>query len=405
MNAFSMHKHLNIFMEGCMNTHLKFIIDGQITFLPHLFQISTESHVVQLSQKETALLELLCSTPTAPIERSTIIKEIWNDQAASDIGLNKAILGLRRKFESLGAHDVIRTIPRVGYVLNVVATKAPFHTASLPLETKLKHKRHITAAFVLIVAILISITSITIFLNKQNDISFDEIDKGKNGIVYFTKKLNHSTIINIKDTVNQSADKLRDYKIFVSDKAISLLDIGRYKSSKIFIVDKSSSIDKQLSCVLKHMKTNDFASKNPSNWEAIDIHIYGSCINEPVYAGNLKIDGLVYDGDADTILQKYKFISSDGFPLFYFDRLSSVRITPSTDEKSKLHTILYTKSLLIKSLDDSRMADCQSCLMILNEFSRKKTNAINIDSKNQVIVSDAFGGILLFDKKPRAYTP
>ncbi|WP_181364314.1 winged helix-turn-helix domain-containing protein, partial [Aeromonas sp. HMWF016] len=164
-----------------MNTHLKFIIDSQITFLPHLFQISTESHVVQLSQKETALLELLCATPTAPVERSTIIKEIWNDQAASDIGLNKAILGLRRKFESLGARDAIRTIPRVGYVLNVVATKAPFHTASLPLEKKLKNKKHTTAAFVLIVAILISITSITIFLNKQNDISFDEIDKGKNG--------------------------------------------------------------------------------------------------------------------------------------------------------------------------------------------------------------------------------
>ena len=389
-----------------MSQHLKFIIDNKVTFSPNLFQISTDGHVAQLSQKETSLLELLCATPTIPVERNIIIQTIWNDQAASDTGLNKAILGLRRKFESLGAHDVIRTIPRVGYVLNVVATKAPSHEASPPLENTLKNRKKTVPIFALIATTLTSlIIFLGISLNTQNDTSFTYFDKDKNGIVYFTKKLNHSTTTNIKKVVNQNNGKIRDYKIFVSDKAISLLNIGKNKSSEIYLVDNASSIAKQFSCIFERIKTDDFTSKNPSNREAIDIHIYSSCVNAPVYIGNLKIDSLVYNDDLDVILHKYEFISNDGIPLFSFDRLSSVKIIPDSEEKSKLHTILYTKSLLMRSLNEPRMTGCQLCIMILKEFSREKINAINIDPKNQIIVSDAFGGILLFDKKPNTYTP
>ncbi|MBX9565152.1 helix-turn-helix domain-containing protein [Aeromonas hydrophila] len=99
----------------------------QITFIPSRYSLvkqrTESSREVHLSQKECQLLEFLCEHPQQVISREEFTSALWNNSESSDIGLNKNILMIRRKLESLGVMDSIRTVPRVGYMMDLTILK------------------------------------------------------------------------------------------------------------------------------------------------------------------------------------------------------------------------------------------------------------------------------------------
>lgn len=72
---------------------------------------------VQLSHKEAEVLKILCTNSLSVVERGEFLESVWGGSESGDIGLNKSILMLRRKFESLGITKSIQTVPRIGYML------------------------------------------------------------------------------------------------------------------------------------------------------------------------------------------------------------------------------------------------------------------------------------------------
>ncbi|HFG1639978.1 TPA: transcriptional regulator, partial [Vibrio cholerae] len=102
----------------------KYKYSDVFTFDPETFRIIIDSKEIKckeikLSQNECAVLELLCSNAMRVVERNLMLSEIWRGSESSDISLNKSILLLRRKFESIGIKNSIDTVPRVGYILKL----------------------------------------------------------------------------------------------------------------------------------------------------------------------------------------------------------------------------------------------------------------------------------------------
>lgn len=88
-------------------------------FEPETFRLVLETKEIKLSHKESAVLQQLCENAMRVVDRRTMLTDIWGDSESSDISLNKTILQLRRKFESIGIRSAIDTIPRVGYMLKL----------------------------------------------------------------------------------------------------------------------------------------------------------------------------------------------------------------------------------------------------------------------------------------------
>jgi two-component system response regulator MprA len=72
-----------------------------------------DSRPVALTERETALLELLLRNPRAVVSRQHAVEEVW-DGAAVDNVVDRCVMSLRRK---LGDPQLIRTVRGVGFVL------------------------------------------------------------------------------------------------------------------------------------------------------------------------------------------------------------------------------------------------------------------------------------------------
>lgn len=88
-------------------------------FCPNTFRIFFGKKEIRISHKEAAILTILCENHMRVVERKTLLSIVWKDSEGADSNLNKNILLLRRKFESIGLNQAIETIPRVGYVLKL----------------------------------------------------------------------------------------------------------------------------------------------------------------------------------------------------------------------------------------------------------------------------------------------
>ncbi|WP_265462690.1 winged helix-turn-helix domain-containing protein [Aeromonas salmonicida] len=96
----------------------KYVILDTFIFDPDLSTVSTMDGVkrnVRLSRMEVKVLEMLCDKSGKTVTRGYLFDNGWPNGTGNDGHLNRIILLLRRKFESLGAHDVINTLPKVGY--------------------------------------------------------------------------------------------------------------------------------------------------------------------------------------------------------------------------------------------------------------------------------------------------
>ncbi|MGY3953369.1 winged helix-turn-helix domain-containing protein [Aeromonas salmonicida] len=91
-------------------------IAEDIIFSAAIFKLSKGERDIKLSNKEAELLEMLCDEAGSVIARGKLQETLWPNQDNTDTNLNRQILSLRRKLESIGLLDAIDTIPRVGYI-------------------------------------------------------------------------------------------------------------------------------------------------------------------------------------------------------------------------------------------------------------------------------------------------
>ncbi|WP_193354308.1 winged helix-turn-helix domain-containing protein, partial [Aeromonas finlandensis] len=92
-------------------------INDALIFTPSLFKLHVPGREIKLSNKETDLLARLCKDAGNVVQRNELLDFLWPRQDSANTNLNRVVLSLRRKFDTLGYNNVIETIPRVGYMV------------------------------------------------------------------------------------------------------------------------------------------------------------------------------------------------------------------------------------------------------------------------------------------------
>ena len=101
-----------------MDNHVKTI--GNVTFDYQKHHFMKDGHILELTQKEYQLLELLFLN--AVVSRGLIIEKVWYlDQIVTDNNIDALVRQLRKKLTQLHTSLQIKSIRGVGYKLEVIA--------------------------------------------------------------------------------------------------------------------------------------------------------------------------------------------------------------------------------------------------------------------------------------------
>lgn len=94
------------------------IIFGDIKLNPFDYTLSCNNQSIQISKKETSLLEYLIINQTQTLTREQIILRVWGEEADVDEGsLDTYICFLRRHLNSLQSRVLVKTVHGLGYHL------------------------------------------------------------------------------------------------------------------------------------------------------------------------------------------------------------------------------------------------------------------------------------------------
>lgn len=95
-----------------------YMINGKVRFDTSLYSIIRDDGVeIRLSKMEVEVFSILCEHTKQTVTRQFLFEHAWPNDTGSDGHLNRVVLLLRRKFDSLGLFDVIKTVPKVGYIV------------------------------------------------------------------------------------------------------------------------------------------------------------------------------------------------------------------------------------------------------------------------------------------------
>ena len=93
---------------------------GNLSLNPSSFQVSYNSHLLTMTPKEYAILELLLRNSQKVFSAQAILEHVWQSvEAPGEEAVRVHIKEVRKKMGAVGApKDLIKTVYRVGYRLN-----------------------------------------------------------------------------------------------------------------------------------------------------------------------------------------------------------------------------------------------------------------------------------------------
>ncbi|MBT2282812.1 response regulator transcription factor [Paenibacillus polymyxa] len=92
-------------------------LDGLVVYLERL-EIQLGDRKVQLTKKETILLETLLRRSPKLVSRETILEKLWDDSFVDDNTLSVNVTRVRKRLTELGISDALETVRGSGYRLN-----------------------------------------------------------------------------------------------------------------------------------------------------------------------------------------------------------------------------------------------------------------------------------------------
>lgn len=96
------------------------IIQYGLKLYPERLELRFEDKVVQLTKKETDIIEILLERYPRIAGREDLLEKLWDEHAYVDENtLNVNITRVRKKFQELGLEDVIETVRGAGYRLRI----------------------------------------------------------------------------------------------------------------------------------------------------------------------------------------------------------------------------------------------------------------------------------------------
>ena len=392
---------------------VEYKIGGALLFQPSNFRFFYEDKEISLNQKETEVLQLLCKHQQQVVERARFMQEVWGDKEGADISLNKSILSLRRKFESLGYLDAIKTVPRVGYMLRldtlsieVVATEPQMvnelleTTQNMRAEEKALSSRfnHRLPYLLLIGAVLLLVLLYALYMKKETSpLSYK--------MAYKSPSLTVLEMADVTQYINYPSFTSRlpsDYRMLVSISNSAVSFIGKRNDhqnwSKVFILDGNTNINTQLTCIASYidktstLTNSDVLPTSINSEQGLVFHkkrFYSPCLNiQPDYIGEIAINSTHYPTDdpkyrePSSLIQNVFFYDNDKKPVFHFTSVS--RVIHLYEGKSELDFFVHfqIKSLKIDTIDQQKIDNNKYINMVFNEYESDNIFLKSITSSN-----------------------
>ncbi|WP_421311297.1 winged helix-turn-helix domain-containing protein [Aeromonas sp. 603757] len=396
-------------------------------FEPETYRIILDEKEIKLSQKETVLLEVLCDNSLRVVERKKILDDIWGETESRDISLNKTILLLRRKFESIGIFNSIETIPRVGYIFKLEVELG--HGDELSHRTEVITKteesddvdaneeqrlfdrgrldKYILMFFVFIVTVISTITSYY-FLTEKDEVSleFRKLEKIKelatpsvNRIVMYTEDIRSPDEYKY---IEKLIKKDRNFYALASKDAFSYLDFNIKDNivwQKTFLMDERLDIKKQLECIAQNINLEAVSPINVHDIPGmgfVRLRFYRPCQIKADYIGYMLIKTTGIDNDnveQAAWAQDLMFNDAKQNMVFEIKKISRVHFY----ENGLRH--LENKSLKVKSIQQDILQADPQIYTIFDQFTQDDAYLRTIKIKNEIVhVTSLFGGVLFYTK-------
>lgn len=378
-------------------------------FEPETFRLILEKKEIKLSHKESAVLVQLCINATRVVDRRTMLTEIWGDRESSDISLNKNILLLRRKFESIGIKNAIDTVPRVGYILKLdIETMQgdslahreeiiddSINTEKLDANNSSKKAINKLIPVILILSIII-VTSIVINLTEKEKITEISLirpdNKDNQRTIIYTNDIpenDYKKYITLSDLVNKSIH----YYALISNEAISFINLDKKQNmtwQKTFLIDKNKDLSSQIKCMANYINSYEAKPLNVKNIPGmtfVRLNFYRSCSESDAFIGTMLIKSTTTDDGTSTWTQDFSFTGKNDEVLFHLKRFSR-----AYNSKKSMH--LDIKSFTIDYVKQEALQLDFDLNRIFNQFTQDDIYLKTVDKQRKIYLSSVFGGIL-----------
>ncbi|EGS7958714.1 winged helix-turn-helix transcriptional regulator [Vibrio cholerae] len=391
-------------------------------FEPETFRLVLETKEIKLSHKESAVLQQLCENAMRVVDRRTMLTDIWGDSESSDISLNKTILQLRRKFESIGISSAIDTIPRVGYMLKLpieilqgdsLAHREEIleeHTEDLREESTeitacttknhgLKRGKLVIATAVTLLTFLFAFITVKLGLlasdsqQAKPDILIDKPNNQEQGrtLLYAenVSESDHDKYMALSKYVNENLS----YYAIASKSALSFINLDDKRNKiwqKTFLMDPKREISTQIKCIANYIndyKAQPIEVKKIPGMSFVRLNFYSPCGADDSFLGYLIIKSTVKEQEVSTWTQDLSFIDKNGEHLFHLKRISRAR------QHSKSMS-LNIKSFQVDYVNQEALQINSNINDIFNQFTQDEISLKTIDKGYEIYASSVFGGIL-----------
>ncbi|QSR45186.1 winged helix-turn-helix domain-containing protein [Aeromonas dhakensis] len=411
-----------------MNQH--YIINNNITFELKRYRLVINNKEITLSQKETELLEILCISSLTVVERNYLLQSIWNSSESSDIGLNKTILMLRRKFESIGISNAIKTIPRVGYMLLLEVayienedehqdkSKDELESVMLVGEQPamnssfinnrwgfFSYPRTAKSVYVYIAVLALCFVAVYSFITHSTEGTFEtplsdfDLYTNHSLSVYIKKGLNvdKNTIIKtISDVLIRAKLDAKFYLLATANNIsiASVSDNGVRKQSNFILDNATTDLNRELPCAVSNFvehSNRESSHHDRHGRKLISMSFFKGCRAQDFLA-DVHVVRSGHPEKIKTVLQSIFANDSHQRALFHFYRTSEYEniILPDGNRKIIFHNA--PSPLDIDNL--SLIGDNEYIIKLIAEFTSEKTTHVSIDQKHNIFMSDIMGGIL-----------
>lgn len=395
-------------------------------FEPQTFRIILAEKEIKLSHKESAVLAMLCENAMRVVERKTLLADIWDDVENSDVSLNKSILFLRRKFESIGLDKAIDTIPRVGYTLRLavetthstdLSTQESVHEDNektddvekpglqvMPKSSRVKTGIIIASAILL--TLLLSTLAYRFYSpettandnSAKNPLSLSKSGNSTNG-----RSLLYTNDVVAPDAYVKFIDLIKPEKRFyalVSKSALSYIDINKGTNWQLtFLLDNKADINAQLACAANYINSyqpTPLSMDNLPGMFFVRLRFYRVCTTTPDYIGEMVIKTtrpLEEDRESLTLTQDFTFTGYTGKVIFHLKRISRA-YTQGNDA-----VYLSVKSIGVQSVNQEILQTDNNTNQVFNQFTQDDIYQVTVDKEHGIFASTPFGGLLYYVKK------
>lgn len=397
-----------------------YLIDRSISFEPKNYKISIDGNDVRLSQKECQVLEILCINSNIVVERNLFIEPIWGSSASGDIGLNKSILLLRRKFESYERPDLINTVPRVGYTLNAEVAELSYteNNSSQPEQTSpqdipeteavgnnnILHNWRRRNTYIAMTLSLIALLASTYYTWLSDDekppIVRSKIQNGNN--ITYTSNIHYDAPIMEKTSAYLSNKKGYYFRALISTEILSfiLYENETPINQKVFLINQKRAMKEQLSCLDDYLSIDNNVKKEPaSDLKKGMMYSKKDFYSECDEKGARKLGVLYTKGtrlahgvdENHMMLQDFLLRGPTGEEIFHIKRYVN-HLGFGTE-----HMNIVQKSVMSDNINLDLIHTNELYSSLLSELT--KDNVIHTRIEPQLYVSDIFDGMLFYSKE------